>query len=180
MAKAAAESAQSRLASLSARTESRDHPASAGLGRVRAADGDTGRCGRPRRAGDLLGRALGHHAAAGVAGLGPQIDDPVGPLHDVEVVLDDHHGVARVHQAVEHLDQHPDVVEVEAGGGLVEDVELPAVALAGLGQLAGDLEPLGLAARQRGRRLAQPQVAEPHLLELPQRGAQLGLVPEPA
>ena len=44
------------------------------------------------------------------------------------------------------------------GGGLVEDVD--GVAGRALGQLAGQLDPLGLAARQRGRRLAQAHVAE--------------------
>ena len=31
-----------------------------------------------------------------------------------------------VHQAVEHVQEHPDVLEVEPGGGLVQDVEGPA------------------------------------------------------
>ena len=42
-----------------------------------------------------------------------------------------------------------DVVEVQAGGRLVEEVERPAGAL--LDQLAGELDPLGLAAGERGR-----------------------------
>src|ERR1044071_2299026 len=70
------------------------------------------------------------------------------------------------------------LVEVEAGGGLVEEVELPALALPGPGELARDLEPLGFAARERRGRLAEPEVAEPHLLELPERRAEPGLVVE--
>ena len=89
------------------------------------------------------------------------------------MVLDDDHRVPGVDQAIEHLDQHADVVEVEAGGRLVEDIELAAVALAGAGQLAGDLEPLRFAARERGGRLAEPQVAEADLLQLPEGGAEL-------
>src|SRR5438034_6442980 len=38
----------------------------------------------------LLGRPGGHDPAAGVAALRPQVDDPVGCLHHVQVVLDDH------------------------------------------------------------------------------------------
>ncbi len=53
----------------------------------------------------------------------PEVDHPVGGLDDVEVVLDHDHGVAGVDQAVEHFEQLADVLEVEAGGGLVEDVE---------------------------------------------------------
>ena len=57
------------------------------------------------------------------AGLGAQVDDPVGRLDHVEVVLDDDDRVAQVDQAVEHVEQLADVVEVQAGRRLVEDVE---------------------------------------------------------
>src|SRR5204863_9909219 len=40
-------------------------------------------------AGDLLGGAGGDDLAAGGAALGAEVDDPVGGLDDVEVVLDD-------------------------------------------------------------------------------------------
>ena len=127
------------------------------------------------------GRPLGDQRAAGVARFRAQVDDPVGALDDVEVVLDDDHGVSRVHQPVEHLDQHAHVVEVQAGRRLVENVELPAArACRRCGELARDLEPLRLAARERGGGLAQPEVAEPDLLELPERGAELRLVAEAA
>src|SRR2546425_8750075 len=39
-------------------------------------------------------------------------------------------------------------------------------------ELARDFQALGLAARQRGGGLAQPQVAEPHLLQVPQRAGE--------
>ena len=57
------------------------------------------------------------------AAAGAEVDHPVGGLDDVEVVLDHDHGVALLDQAVEHFEQLADVLEVEAGGGLVEDVE---------------------------------------------------------
>jgi hypothetical protein len=53
----------------------------------------------------------------------PEVDDPVGRLDHVEVVLDDDHGVAGLHQAPKHLDEALHVGEVQAGGRLVEDVE---------------------------------------------------------
>ena len=77
-------------------------------------------------AGDLLGRALGDDPAAAVAALGPEVDDPVGGLDDVEVVLDDEDRVAAVDQAMEDLEQLLDVGEVEPGRRLVEDVQGPA------------------------------------------------------
>ena len=53
----------------------------------------------------------------------------VGALDDVEIVLYHHHGVAAVHQAVEDLEQHADVVEVQAGSELVEQEECLAGAV---------------------------------------------------
>ena len=61
--------------------------------------------------------------AAAVAALGAEVDDPVGRLDDVEVVLDHEHGVAGVDQPLQHAEQPAHVLEVEAGGGLVEDVD---------------------------------------------------------
>ena len=107
----------------------------------------------------FLRRALGDDAAAGLAGLGAQVDDPVGRLDHVEVVLDHDHRVAQVDQAVEHVQQLADVVEVQAGGRLVEDVERPPGV--GPAKLGGQLDALGLAAGERRRRLAQRQVVEP-------------------
>jgi hypothetical protein len=102
--------------------------------------------GRVRR--QRFRRAHAHHGAAAGAALGPHVDEPVGGLDDVQVVLDDDDGVARVAQLVQHLEQQVDVGEVQAGGGFVEDVERAAgVALA---QLQRQLHALRLAARQRG------------------------------
>ena len=61
--------------------------------------------------------------------------------------------VAALDEAVEHPEQAGHVGEVEAGRGLVEHVERGLVARAG-GELAGELEALGLAAGERVRALA--------------------------
>src|SRR5512135_1848248 len=71
----------------------------------------------------VLGSALRDHAPAAVAAFGPEVDHPVGGLDDVEVVLDHDHGVAVVAQAVQHLQQQVDVVEVQSRRRLVEDEE---------------------------------------------------------
>ena len=91
-------------------------------------------------------------------------------------MLDHDDGVARIDQAVEYLHQDPDVVEVQTRGWLVQNVQLPAFAFSGLSQLAGDLEPLRLAARQRGRRLPQSEISESDLLQMPERGSKLRLM----
>ena len=50
---------------------------------------------------DLFRRALGDQFTAAIAAFGTEVDQPVGDLDDVEVVLDDHHRVARVHQSLQ-------------------------------------------------------------------------------
>ena len=106
----------------------------------------------------MFGGALGDDAAAVVAAFGAEVDDPVGLLDDVEVVLDDEDGVAEVDQALQDVEQFADVVEVQAGGGLVEDVERAAGLAAA--EFAGQLDALGFAAGERGGGLAELDVAE--------------------
>ena len=68
----------------------------------------------------------GDDPAAAVAAFGAEVDDPVGRLDDVEVVLDDQHRVAGVDEVVQHLQQQLDVGEVQAGRRLVEQVQRAA------------------------------------------------------
>src|SRR6266550_3088916 len=75
--------------------------------------------GRIGAAGDVLRGSLRDDPPARVAGTRSHFDHPVGPLDDVEMVLDHEHGVAGVDEAVEHAAQRPDVVEVQAGRRLV-------------------------------------------------------------
>src|SRR5690606_9173603 len=98
-----------------------------------------------------------------VAGAGTQVDDPVGVSHHGLVVLDDDHRLAGVHQPVEEPQELLDVGEVEAAGGLVEDVDAALLAHVG-----GELEPLTLPAGQRREGLAERKVAEPDVEEAPQ------------
>src|ERR671916_773396 len=44
---------------------------------------------------------------------GAEVDDPVGGLDDVEVVLDDDYGVARLREAVQDFEELADVLEVK-------------------------------------------------------------------
>src|SRR5687768_12801929 len=107
---------------------------------------------------DRFRRAGGDNAPAAVAALGSEVDHPVGGLHHVHVVLDDHHRIARVAQAVQHFEQQLDVVEVQPSGGLVQYVK--GAAGVALRQLERKLDALRLAARQRGGGLAQAHVAQ--------------------
>ena len=67
---------------------------------------------RGLHAGHLLRRARGHDLAAAGPALRPQVDDMVGPLHDVEIVLHDEHRVARVDQSLQDRQQLPHVGHV--------------------------------------------------------------------
>ena len=78
---------------------------------------------RPLDLHHILGRAGRDDLAALVATLRAEVDDPVGGLDDLQIVFDHDHGVALLHQRLEHVEQFADVFEMEAGGGLVEDVE---------------------------------------------------------
>ena len=54
---------------------------------------------------------------------GPEVDEVVGLLDHVEIVLDHEHRVAAVDEPLQHLEQLLDVGEVQPGRRLVEDVE---------------------------------------------------------
>ena len=82
---------------------------------------------RLRHLRHVLGRAFRHDPPAAVAALRPHVDEPVGGFDHVEVVLDDDDGVAGLAQLVQHLEQQLDVVEVQACGRLVEQVDVRAV-----------------------------------------------------
>ena len=73
--------------------------------------------------GDLLGRADGDDLAPGLATFRPEVDEVIGLLDHVEIVLDHEHGVAAVDEPLQHLEQLLDIGEVQSGRRLVEDVE---------------------------------------------------------
>src|SRR5690606_10278935 len=97
------------------------------------------------------------------ATLRAQIDNPVRGLDYVQVMLNDHDGVAIVPQAMQYLQQLFDVVKMQTGGGFVQNVE--GVASVAFGQLPRQLYPLGLAAGQGGGGLAETYITESNVDE---------------
>src|SRR5579863_908457 len=75
---------------------------------------------------NVLRGARGDDPSAAFAAFGPEIDHPVRGLDDIQVVLDHDDGVALVAQAVQHLQQLLDIVKMQPGRGLVENVERAA------------------------------------------------------
>mgnify|MGYP003729007839 CR=1 FL=1 len=60
---------------------------------------------------------------AAIATFGAEIDDVVGGLDHIEVVLDHNDGVALINQLLQHVEQFPRVLEVQTGRGLVQNVD---------------------------------------------------------
>ena len=75
---------------------------------------------------NVLGAAHGHYFSPVGPGAGPEIDDPIRRLDQVQIVFDHDHGMTHVHKPVQHIQELPDVVTGKARRGLIEDVEFPA------------------------------------------------------
>ena len=72
--------------------------------------------------GHLLGRSLGDNHAARIAAFRTKVDQPVGALDDIEVVLDDHQRVTRIRQTVQDRDEAVHIIKVQTRGRLIENV----------------------------------------------------------
>ena len=104
--------------------------------------------------GDLLRRPGGHETAPGGTPIRAQIDDPVGRLDHLDVVLDDDDRVAPLDEAMQEIEQLANVVEMQTRRRLVQQVE--CAACRALAQLASEFDPLRFAAGQgRGGRPAE-------------------------
>src|SRR5438128_1820606 len=118
----------------------RSATATSGSWRASPASRDSSRSSARTWRGATRRRGGRDQLAARVAAFRAEIDDPVGLLDHVEVVLDHEHRVARVDEALQHLEQLLDVCEVQARRRLVEDVERPP--RRHLRQLLGELDAL--------------------------------------
>jgi hypothetical protein len=119
--------------------------------------------GRPGARDDLR-RAGRHHFATSVAALRAKVDDVVRDLDHVEVVLDKQHCMAGINEAIQRSQQPLDIGQVQTRGRLVEDVD-GVLGTLQRAELAGDLDALRLAPRQRRRGLSERLVAETELLQ---------------
>src|SRR5258706_8223 len=111
----------------------------------------------------ILRRTRGNDFAAGFAAFRPEIDDPVGRLDDFEIVFDHEHGVAAFHELVQHFEQFPHVLEVQAGRRLVQYVK--GAPGGPPRQFLGQLYPLCFASGQGRRLLPDLDIAEPDPFE---------------
>ena len=118
-----------------------------------------------------LDGALEADVAARNAGPRPEVDDVVGDGDRLGLVLHNEHSVTPVSKPQEQVVHPLDVVGVQSGRGLVEDVG----DIGERGAEMEDLDALRLAARQGARRPVEREVAEPDLderVESPQQGGE--------
>ena len=66
---------------------------------------------------------MGHNRATAVAPLGAQVDDVVGGFDHIQVVFNDHHGVARLHQQLQHVDEPVDISRVQTCGRFIQNID---------------------------------------------------------
>src|SRR5262249_26214917 len=81
----------------------------------------------------------------------------------IEVVLDDDGCVAAIDQALQNGEELANVVEMQARGGLVEQIERATSLSAG--ELGSQLDALRFAAAQRRGGLAERQIAETDVVQ---------------
>src|SRR5882762_11322062 len=93
---------------------------------------------------DLLRGTGGNHLAAHVAALRSHVDQPVSGLDDIEVVLDNQQRRSRLEQFAKRGQQFGDVVEMQSGRWLIEDVENALIF--GPREVRRELEPLRFSA----------------------------------
>jgi hypothetical protein len=105
----------------------------------------------------LRGSDRENFPAAGSA-LRAEVDEPIGRLDHVEVVLDDDDGVALVDETVQNEQELAHVFEVQSRCRLVENID--ASTHRSLLQLGRELDALRLSPGQGRRALAEPHVAE--------------------
>ena len=96
---------------------------------------------------NLLWRTRDHDSSATVATLWTHIDQTIGNLDDIKVVLNHQHRVARIDQALQHIEQLADVLKMKAGRRLVQNIE--RLTRLTTMKLLGELYALRLTTRER-------------------------------
>ena len=72
---------------------------------------------------ELFRGPLPHELAAFGSAFRSQVDDPVGAFDHIQVVLDHNDRIARVNQLLKNTHQFANIIKMQAGRGLVEDVK---------------------------------------------------------
>ena len=78
---------------------------------------------------NLLRRADTDNFSAVISCFRSQIDNPIGGLNHFEVVLDHDDRMTAVDEALENLQKHRDVVEMQTGGRFVENEKITVLVI---------------------------------------------------
>ena len=124
-----------------------------------------------RRALQLVRRARKDDPPAALARARPEVEDAVGGEHDLRVVLDDDERVAGIPQLLHHVDDAAHVARMQPDRRLVEHEQRVDERRAERG---GEVDPLHFAAGERARLAVEGEVAQAHLAEVREAGADLG------
>lgn len=73
--------------------------------------------------GDVCRCSDGDYLATRITSFGTYVDDVVGNLYHIEIMLDDDDGIALVRQFVQYAEQQPYVLEMQACRRLVQDIQ---------------------------------------------------------
>ena len=123
-------------------------------------------------AGDLFWRARGDDFAASVAAFGAEVDKPVCGFDDVEIMLNDQQRGAGFEELAKSGEEFGDVVEVEAGRGLVEYIEDALVFRAR--EMRRKFQTLRFASGERGGGLAEAEITEADFIQDAELGDNFG------
>ena len=117
--------------------------------------------------GDLLRCPLPHDPPAALPSFGAKVNHPIGLGNEVEVLLNNDHRMAGIHQPLQHLHQPLHISHVQAYGWLFENEQvtfgaaMDSVRLSKTGQqMANQLHPLSFSAAQSRTGLAQLKIAQ--------------------
>src|SRR3974390_363585 len=127
-----------------------------------------------RIARNLFGSARGDDVPALLTAFGTQVDDPVRGFDHIEIVFDDEERCAGFEELAERRQQFGNIVEMQAGGWLVQNVEDALVLRAR--EMRGQFQALGFASGERRGRLTKAKIAEANFIEHAQLGSNLGNV----
>ena len=112
---------------------------------------------------DLFGCAGGNDFSAGVAAFGTKVNDIIGHLDHVQIMLDHNDGIAQIGQSPQNIHQVMNIGKVQAGRWLIENIQ--RMAGARLAEFGGEFNALGLAAGQGRAGLAERHIPQADITE---------------
>ena len=93
----------------------------------------------------------------------PHLDNPVGRVDDIWIVLNDNNGVSFINKLPKHIKQDSDILEMQSCGGFVQNIECTASVTSG--KFCRKFHTLALASRKGVAGLAKLDVTESDFLQ---------------